>query len=136
MGAHRTGFRFRPNLDRSDPALRNLVRQGVWAALFLAMTQVLLAAVLAAGWMPGPTPRPIRLALGDGHLVVLVHEAAAPGPVYLSLHDDEDTAVEAVLETLPRRGGRFLEVRHRVHVEVALAFGDEGALDADGAAGR
>ncbi len=46
VGAHRTGFRYRPNLDRSDPALRRLARQGAWAALFLAMTQVLLAAVL------------------------------------------------------------------------------------------
>lgn len=46
VGAHRAGFRFRPNLDRTDPALRALARQGGWAALFLAMTQVLLAAVL------------------------------------------------------------------------------------------
>jgi len=49
VGAHRGGFRFRPNLDRSDPALRSLARQGGWAALFLAMTQVLLAAVLVLG---------------------------------------------------------------------------------------
>lgn len=46
VGAHRAGFRFRPNLDRTDPAVRALARQGGWAALFLAMTQVLLAAVL------------------------------------------------------------------------------------------
>lgn len=49
VGAHRAGFRFRPNLDRSDPALRALARQGGWAALFLAMTQVLLGAVLVLG---------------------------------------------------------------------------------------
>jgi putative peptidoglycan lipid II flippase len=49
VGAHRTGFRFRPNLDRSDPALRALARQGGWAALFLAMTQVQLVAVLVLG---------------------------------------------------------------------------------------
>jgi len=49
VGARRAGFRFRPNLDRSDPALRALARQGGWAALFLAMTQVLLAAVLVLG---------------------------------------------------------------------------------------
>ncbi|HEX4901867.1 MAG TPA: lipid II flippase MurJ [Acidimicrobiales bacterium] len=48
-GARRSGFRFRPNLDRSDPALRALARQGGWAALFLAMTQVLLGAVLVLG---------------------------------------------------------------------------------------
>jgi putative peptidoglycan lipid II flippase len=49
VGARRSGFRFRPNLDRSDPALRALARQGGWAALFLAMTQVLLGAVLVLG---------------------------------------------------------------------------------------
>lgn len=46
VGAHRTGFRFRPRLDRSDPELGALARRGGWAAVFLAMTQVLLAAVL------------------------------------------------------------------------------------------
>ncbi|MGK2929798.1 MAG: murein biosynthesis integral membrane protein MurJ [Acidimicrobiales bacterium] len=46
VGAWRTGFRFRPNLDRSDPALRALAGQGTWAGLYLAMTQVLLGAVL------------------------------------------------------------------------------------------
>lgn len=45
-GARRSGFRFRVNLDRSDPALRALARQGGWAAGFLAMTQVFLGAVL------------------------------------------------------------------------------------------
>jgi putative peptidoglycan lipid II flippase len=46
IGAHRAGFRFRPNLDRSDPTLRLLARQGGWAALYLGMTQVFLGAVL------------------------------------------------------------------------------------------
>ncbi|MDZ7676333.1 MAG: lipid II flippase MurJ [Acidimicrobiales bacterium] len=46
VGAWRTGFRFRPSLDRTDPALGRLARQGGWAALYLAMTQVFLAAVL------------------------------------------------------------------------------------------
>ena len=49
IGTWRTGFRFRPNLDRSDPELRALARQGAWAALFLAMTQVLLGTVLIVG---------------------------------------------------------------------------------------
>ena len=46
IGARRTGFRFRFRFDRSDPALRLLGRQAAWAALFLAMTQVLLGTVL------------------------------------------------------------------------------------------
>lgn len=49
LAAHRTGFRFRFSLDRSDPHLRTLARAGVWAALFLGMTQVLLTAVLVLG---------------------------------------------------------------------------------------
>ena len=46
VGARRAGFRFRANLDRSDPDLRALAGQGAWAGLYLAMTQILLAAVL------------------------------------------------------------------------------------------
>lgn len=46
IGARRSGFRFRPNLDRSDSALRTLAGQGMWAGLYLAMTQILLAVVL------------------------------------------------------------------------------------------
>lgn len=46
VGAWRGGFRFRPNLDRTDPDVRGLARQGAWATLFLAMTQVLLGTVL------------------------------------------------------------------------------------------
>jgi putative peptidoglycan lipid II flippase len=46
IGAARSGFRIWPNLDRSDPDLRSLAGHGAWAGLYLAMTQVLLAAVL------------------------------------------------------------------------------------------
>jgi putative peptidoglycan lipid II flippase len=49
VAAHRTGFRLRFSLDRSDPALRSLARAGGWAAVFLGMTQVLLTAVLVLG---------------------------------------------------------------------------------------
>lgn len=47
--ARRTGFRFRFSLDRSDPDVRALARNGLWAAVFLGMTQVLLTAVLVLG---------------------------------------------------------------------------------------
>jgi putative peptidoglycan lipid II flippase len=40
------GFRFRPNLDHRHPAVRRLAREGVWAAIFLALTQVLLVVIL------------------------------------------------------------------------------------------
>lgn len=46
VGAWRTGFRFRPNLDRSDPDLAALARRGGWAAMYLGMTQIFLVVVL------------------------------------------------------------------------------------------
>ncbi len=49
IAARRTGFRIRFSLDRSDPAIRGLARAGLWAAVFLGMTQVLLTAVLVLG---------------------------------------------------------------------------------------
>lgn len=49
VAALRSGFRFRFSLDRSDPAIRGLARAGLWAAIFLGMTQVLLTAVLVLG---------------------------------------------------------------------------------------
>jgi putative peptidoglycan lipid II flippase len=40
------GFRFRPNLDHRHPVVRRLGREGLWAAAFLALTQVLLVVLL------------------------------------------------------------------------------------------
>ncbi len=45
----RSTFRLRPNLDRRHPEVRRLARQGSWAALFLAVTQLLLVTVLVLG---------------------------------------------------------------------------------------
>ncbi len=42
----RSGFSLRPRFDRRHPLVRRLGRQGAWAALFLALTQVLLVVVL------------------------------------------------------------------------------------------
>lgn len=46
IAARRAGFRLRPRFDRHHPVVRALVRQGAWAAVYLAFTQVLLAVVL------------------------------------------------------------------------------------------
>ncbi|HZN16055.1 MAG TPA: lipid II flippase MurJ [Acidimicrobiales bacterium] len=46
IAARRVGFTLRPNLDRHHPAVRRLARQGAWAAIYLALTQVLLVVVL------------------------------------------------------------------------------------------
>jgi putative peptidoglycan lipid II flippase len=45
----RKGIRLRPRLDLRDPRLRRLARQGIWAGVFLALTQVLLLTALALG---------------------------------------------------------------------------------------
>ena len=42
----RSDFRLRPNLDRRHPEVRRIGRLSVWAALFLAVTQILLLVVL------------------------------------------------------------------------------------------
>lgn len=46
IAARRAGFRLKPHLDRRHPMVRRLARQGAWAAMYLALTQVLLAVVL------------------------------------------------------------------------------------------
>jgi putative peptidoglycan lipid II flippase len=40
------GFRLRPNLDHRHPVVRRLAREGGWAAIYLALTQVLLVVLL------------------------------------------------------------------------------------------
>ncbi len=49
LAVARSSFRLRPNLDRRHPEVRRLARQGAWAALFLAATQLLLVTVLVLG---------------------------------------------------------------------------------------
>jgi putative peptidoglycan lipid II flippase len=46
IGVWRLGFRLRPHFDRHHPRVRRIARLGAWAALFLAMTQLLLVTVL------------------------------------------------------------------------------------------
>ena len=46
VAARRAGFSLRPRFDRHHPMVRRLARQGAWAAVYLALTQVLLAVVL------------------------------------------------------------------------------------------
>lgn len=46
IAARRAGFSLRPRFDTRHPAVRRLARQGLWAAAYLAATQVLLAVVL------------------------------------------------------------------------------------------
>lgn len=45
----RSGFSLRPRWGLADPAIRRLGRQGVWAGIFLALTQVLLLTAVVLG---------------------------------------------------------------------------------------
>lgn len=47
IAAWRIGWRIRPSLDWRRPAVGRVARLGAWAALYLAMTNVLMAAVFA-----------------------------------------------------------------------------------------
>ncbi|HET9442784.1 MAG TPA: lipid II flippase MurJ [Acidimicrobiales bacterium] len=46
LAARRAGFSLRPRFEVHHPVVRQLGRRGAWAAVYLAMTQVLLAVVL------------------------------------------------------------------------------------------
>lgn len=46
IGAMRAGVSLRPEFDRTNPHVRRIARRGIWAAAFLASTQLLLAVVL------------------------------------------------------------------------------------------
>ena len=75
---------------------------------------LLSAAALLAGCGPKYEIRTARLplTLGDSTAQLLVHEAEAPGPTYISVHDNEDTAVEAALNVIGHHGGRVVELQH------------------------
>lgn len=62
--------------------------------------------------------------IGDFRVEIVAHETGVPGLTYVSLHDDENTAVAATLGTLRRRGGRLVEIRHTG--ERNLTFEREG----------
>lgn len=81
----------------------------------LALSLSLLAlAVLACHTQPVRLPpEAIPHRLGDTEITIAVHSADSPGPAFLVLHDNEDTAVEAGLEAIRARGGRLVEVRAR-----------------------
>lgn len=54
--------------------------------------------------------QPVRLDLGATPIPFEVHETNRPGPAFLVLHADEQTAVQAGLEAIGARGGRLVEV--------------------------
>lgn len=46
IAVRRTGFHLRPRFDHRHPAIRSLAREGAWAGVFLALTQVVQIVIL------------------------------------------------------------------------------------------
>lgn len=62
------------------------------------------------------------VALGEASVQAVAHETGQPGLTYVSMHDDENTAVAATLGTLRRRGGCLVELRHTGERNLAFAL--------------
>ena len=76
------------------------------------------------------TVRSVRVLIGETPVELRITEkACAAGPAAcwsaVNVHDDEDTAVEAALDVLARRGGRLVEVRHAGTRNLAFTVGGE-----------
>ncbi len=54
---------------------------------------------------------PVRIG-DDAEVLLTVYESEKPGLTYVTLHDDEDTAAQAVLDVIARRGGRLIDLQH------------------------
>lgn len=54
----------------------------------------------------------IPLPLGETTVDLVVHRSEARGLVYVNLHDDEQTSVEATLSILEKYGGMLYELQH------------------------
>ena len=82
---------------------------------------VVVVMALIAAPSPAGEPRPRTFLVGDVRIDVVTTAVDPPattgadgGPAValVSVHDDEDTAVEAAREVLRDRGGTLVELRH------------------------
>ena len=76
------------------------------------------------------TVRSVRVRIGQTPVELRITERPCPGgPTAcwsaVSVHDDENTAVEAALAVIARRGGRLVEVRHTGARNLAFTAGGE-----------
>lgn len=92
----------------------------------------LASSLLAAPSAGDDGVRVRSFAVGDARVDVVTQEfqaatpasdAAAPGLAFVSVHDDEDTAVDAAARVLRERGGRLVEVRHGGRREIGFVLG-------------
>lgn len=50
--------------------------------------------------------------IGDDHIHAVVHQKQSPLPTMISVHDDENTSVEAGRKNIEHHGGRLIELVH------------------------
>ncbi len=102
--------------------------------MFAAPVQIglaLLVLTLALCTQPAAAQRPAHalseehteVRLGESPVVIVIHQSEAPGPTYISLHDDENTAVRAAQAMIHRQGGRLVEIRHTGARNVSFVLG-------------
>ncbi len=62
----------------------------------------------------GVTVRTVAVRIGETPVELRITERACDGPCWnaINVHDDENTAAEAALDVIARRGGRLVELRH------------------------
>lgn len=71
-----------------------------------------------------------KVQLGESEIEVATTEKAGARFVFVNLHDDENTSVEAGLEVLGKSGGRLVELRHGGPRNVSFRLrGDEYRVD-------
>lgn len=105
-----------------DRSLGSTLITGLSTAFVWGLALMVLSACAVEGYDLEETRTPVRI--GDTTVEIVFHDAGAPGLTYLNLHDDEDTAVEAALDVVARRGGRVVELRHTGERNISFALGD------------
>lgn len=85
-----------------------------WTAVVaLGVLACAMQARAATGQAPyAITTQRIPVRIGATRVHVLVYRSSAPGPTYLNVHEDEQTAVRTALAHLRCCGGRLVEIRH------------------------
>ena len=71
----------------------------------------------------------ISVGVGTREVEVVVHTADAPGLTYVSLHEDEKTAVQATLDVIKREGGRLVQLRHTGERNISFRPADTSSAD-------
>ena len=102
-------------------------------SLFAAVAVAVLVSARGQGADDATTSR--TFAVGDARLDVVERVFASPRSdapasrptiAFVSVHDDEETAVEAATDVLRDRGGRLVELRHTGSREIAFRLGGTG----------